>query len=1490
MNFKKLLSILLLIIFLLNFVLINKNVGLSFINQEKGLSDLFNGVNKLTFTGSVGVLSIGNPALPLVISSEDSNPKNQISIAGLNYKEGLLLAFSHDSFFSDSNFDYFDNKIFTKNIFNKSLKRKISISLSHGEFFNKTNSTKFINFAKLNGFEVEFIEGSINDSSLNNTGIFISGSAWIDFKDFEIKSIINFIEKGGVALILALGWSWVTYHPERKLEELPANKICSIFNIKWIDGYIVETKENIYNDATIFKIFYPDTINYLTNIDNEIKNIEDILKNNKDLNKALLASQNLRVKWINALETLYQNINLINNKKKEEIFNKLKDLIKTYPYYFKKDHSFDEKSENILTWSREKFSILFYGYAFPLDDEKKNIISDTLGLKDIYKEIWNKFEILILDNNNLYQKNLQYILSFFETLPKDLHNLKLIMTGKLLGTPQENLYLLYPNERELIYDLGASFATQTKIGYAIDLWDLKIDSPYENPFPPDITSKIDPYFSGALSHELTHIIDFNLILSDESLRSERESLLKRAGDYHLNYLRSIIEDGFFTKNPTEFIASIGNQWFCDTWNTFDLAIKRFNNGYKEPINQFLFFAKVLSMNSNLVPFYYREESGTKLVKIDIKVEKDINNRITKIFDNRNLKNYEFILDNEGAVKEIIVKEQNVENESFLIITSKKVEDSKILDNFISYKKAKGFMVYITNVEDIEKDYSGIDLPEKIRNYLKQDYQTYKIKYLLLIGDPYNSKYQTTKSTGGSIPMRYCYPNPQNHIRSNDTNTDGSVPTDYYYADLTSDWDSDKDGYFGEYQQDNVDFENELIVGRIPFDDINTIKEILDRSIEFENKNLIKDSKKVLMAGGMLTYGENNCGRVDTAKLFENIWNDFLKNRNFERVTLYEKDGIEPSIFKPDLSLNRDNLINELSTDNFDIVSIFTYGGYIDSIRRRIWNKDDGDKIPENDEFLWLDLINKEDENLIFPTFSKSIYLIHSFWPSCIDWPDFDSISELLFKRCAVALIGNVRHYCLICGWNSLEDGTSLSIIYKILDNLSNSKTIGESLYNSLNYYSKNFIYEWWYCKWLNLFSFASLFGDPTLSLYSKFIPPSKVEEISLELTSNNYVLINWSTSIQGSLKIKGYHLYRGEDSENFSLIATLNLETNRYLDEDVKSGKIYYYYVKAFDELGNESDPSNIVTITIPIKDNSPPTLEIDSPKDMEMINKNSILIVGKTYDDISGIKKLLINDYEINISQTGVFSFNVSLVEGMNQIKIISIDNSDNKTEKILTITVDTKPPILNLSIPNEVDNKNLTIKGTVYDEGLSGIKNNSITINGKSLIVLDGNINYIIELSEGLNNIVIVVEDNAGNKTSKTYIVKYIKKIIIILQIGNYNCFVNDNKIEMDTSPKIIQGRTYLPIRYIITPLGGEISWDSIEKKTTILFKEKIIELWIGKNYARINGEIKLIDPDNPNVVPIIIEGRTMLPIRFVAENLGCKVDWDGATKTITITYPAD
>jgi len=48
-------------------------------------------------------------------------------------------------------------------------------------------------------------------------------------------------------------------------------------------------------------------------------------------------------------------------------------------------------------------------------------------------------------------------------------------------------------------------------------------------------------------------------------------------------------------------------------------------------------------------------------------------------------------------------------------------------------------------------------------------------------------------------------------------------------------------------------------------------------------------------------------------------------------------------------------------------------------------------------------------------------------------------------------------------------------------------------------------------------------------------------------------------------------------------------------------------------------------------------------------------------------------------------------------------------------------------------------------------------------------------------------------------------------------------------------------------------------------------------------------MIDPSNPNVVPEITNSRTMVPLRFVAESLGCEVEWLPDTKSIRITYQA-
>ena len=121
----------------------------------------------------------------------------------------------------------------------------------------------------------------------------------------------------------------------------------------------------------------------------------------------------------------------------------------------------------------------------------------------------------------------------------------------------------------------------------------------------------------------------------------------------------------------------------------------------------------------------------------------------------------------------------------------------------------------------------------------------------------------------------------------------------------------------------------------------------------------------------------------------------------------------------------------------------------------------------------------------------------------------------------------------------------------------------------------------------------------------------------------------------------------------------------------------------------------------------------------------------------------------------------------------------------------------------------------------------------------------------------------------------------------INSTEYYVNDGIMTMDAPPVIKDSRTILPIRYVAEPLGADVSWDAIEKRVTISMGSDVIMLWINNNTANVNGINVLIDPDNLNVKPIILPpGRTMLPLRFIAENLGCQVGWNPIPKEVTVT----
>lgn len=129
--------------------------------------------------------------------------------------------------------------------------------------------------------------------------------------------------------------------------------------------------------------------------------------------------------------------------------------------------------------------------------------------------------------------------------------------------------------------------------------------------------------------------------------------------------------------------------------------------------------------------------------------------------------------------------------------------------------------------------------------------------------------------------------------------------------------------------------------------------------------------------------------------------------------------------------------------------------------------------------------------------------------------------------------------------------------------------------------------------------------------------------------------------------------------------------------------------------------------------------------------------------------------------------------------------------------------------------------------------------------------------------------------------------KQAVVILRIGSRKFTVNGISQSLDSPPVIKNGRTLVPIRAIIESLGGIIGWDGTSRKATVTLGGNTIELWISKNIARVNGINTPIDSTNTKVVPEIINGRTMLPLRFVSENIGCSVLWTDATRTITITY---
>lgn len=107
-----------------------------------------------------------------------------------------------------------------------------------------------------------------------------------------------------------------------------------------------------------------------------------------------------------------------------------------------------------------------------------------------------------------------------------------------------------------------------------------------------------------------------------------------------------------------------------------------------------------------------------------------------------------------------------------------------------------------------------------------------------------------------------------------------------------------------------------------------------------------------------------------------------------------------------------------------------------------------------------------------------------------------------------------------------------------------------------------------------------------------------------------------------------------------------------------------------------------------------------------------------------------------------------------------------------------------------------------------------------------------------------------------------------------------IDGEVIKFDQGAMLISGRTLVPMRKIFEELDSYVDWNAKTKTITATRGQKKIVLTIGSKTATVNGQKITLD-----VAPQVINSRTLVPLRFISEALGAKVDWNSQTKTVSI-----
>jgi hypothetical protein len=286
------------------------------------------------------------------------------------------------------------------------------------------------------------------------------------------------------------------------------------------------------------------------------------------------------------------------------------------------------------------------------------------------------------------------------------------------------------------------------------------------------------------------------------------------------------------------------------------------------------------------------------------------------------------------------------------------------------------------------------------------------------------------------------------------------------------------------------------------------------------------------------------------------------------------------------------------------------------------------------------------------------------------------------------------------------------------------------------------------------------------------------------------------------------------------------------------------------------------------------PTMSLDGYLGDILVRSPQVTLTGTVSEPVELVQ---VNGVQATVSQDNRFSVTVSVGNGQ-ALVCYTRDIAGNVTNFVRTVHLDSVPPVITKAGPSMTLS---TVHAEQYEVRVTVNEASVVTVNGQPMIQASPEYVATVSLQKGVNEVTVRAVDTAGNEGLLSWNVTRADTLTIRLTANTATAMVGDEQRSLDAPPIIVNGVTFVPLRFIGEALGAEVTWSPALQVVFLVKGSSQVQLTVGSKLAIIDGRItQLLE------APRIQNGRTMVPLRFISEAFGADVTWDQVTKAVTVS----